>query len=115
FDPRALTEVLCSRVTTLTLGRAAPLGPEEPTILATGGFGAGPALVAEHIRPAAPLRVRASPWSTGDGLRHGLERGGSLSAGMDEFYGRNMPDRAWDEPEFVSASQLYARRARIVD
>ncbi len=34
---------------------------------------------------------------------------------MDEFYGRNMPDAAWDESEFVSASQLYGRYARIFD
>jgi succinate dehydrogenase/fumarate reductase flavoprotein subunit len=35
---------------------------------------------------------------------------------MDEFYGRNMPDRPWSDAELVSASQLYARRAmRIVD
>jgi succinate dehydrogenase/fumarate reductase flavoprotein subunit len=34
---------------------------------------------------------------------------------MDEFYGRNMPDAAWDESEFVSASQLYGQYARIFD
>ena len=36
--------------------------------------------------------LRATPWSTGDGLRLGLEAGGAAVApGMDEFYGRNMP------------------------
>ncbi|HEY5294567.1 MAG TPA: FAD-binding protein, partial [Gaiellaceae bacterium] len=38
-----------------------------------------------------------------------------LTAGLDEFYGRNMPDAAWDETEFVSLSQLYAKFARIFD
>ena len=35
----------------------------EPTILATGGFQGDSALVEEHIRPDAPLRLRANPWS----------------------------------------------------
>jgi len=34
---------------------------------------------------------------------------------MNEFYGRNMPDTAWDETEFVSLSQLYAQYARTFD
>jgi hypothetical protein len=34
---------------------------------------------------------------------------------MDEFYGRNMPDAAWDETQLVSSSQLYGRYARIFD
>src|SRR5262249_15282033 len=54
-------------------------------------------------------------WSTGDGLVHGLERGAALSTGMAEFYGRNMSDTPWTEPEYVAAAQLYARRARIFD
>jgi fumarate reductase flavoprotein subunit len=115
FDPRGLTDALVSRVGTLKLAESAPLGTGEPTVLATGGFGGSPELVARHIRPAAPLRLRANPWSTGDGLEHALEGGGAVSGGMDEFYGRNMPDTPWTEPEFVSASQLYARRARIFD
>jgi succinate dehydrogenase/fumarate reductase flavoprotein subunit len=114
-DPRGLTESLVSRVGTLRLGERAPLGTEEPTVLTTGGFGGSPALVERYIAPAAPLRLRANPWSTGDGLEHALERGGGPSAGMDEFYGRNMPDTPWTEPEFVAASQLYAGRARIFD
>ena len=85
------------------------------TVLATGGFGGSPELVAEHIRPSVPLRLRANPWSAGDGLRHGLERGAATSAGLAEFYGRNMPDTAWGEDEFVSASQLYAGHVRIFD
>jgi succinate dehydrogenase/fumarate reductase flavoprotein subunit len=115
FETRGLTDSLVSRVGTLKLGECAPLGTAEPTVLATGGFGGSPELVGRHLRPAAPLRLRANPWSTGDGLEHALERGAELSAGMDEFYGRNMPDTPWSEPEFVSASQLYAGRARIFD
>jgi succinate dehydrogenase/fumarate reductase flavoprotein subunit len=115
FDPRGLTDALVSRVGTLKLGERAPLGTGEPTVLATGGFGGSPELVERHVRPAAPLRLRANPWSTGDGLEHALEHGGAPSAGLDEFYGRNMPDTPWTEAEFVSASQLYARRARIFD
>jgi succinate dehydrogenase/fumarate reductase flavoprotein subunit len=115
FDTRGLTDALVSRVHMLKLGTAAPLGVDEPVVLATGGFGGSPELVSRHIAPAAPLRLRANPWSTGDGLEHALARGAALSAGTAEFYGRNMPDTPWSEAEFVSASQLYARHARIFD
>src|SRR5207302_6490736 len=47
--------------------------------------------------------------------RAGLERGASLSAGMDEFYGRNMPDADFSEREFVPLAQLYGRFARVYD
>ncbi len=115
FDTRGLTASLCSHIDTLELGSAAPFGDEEPVVLATGGFGGSAELVAQYVEPAAPLRLRANPWSAGDGLRHGLARGAATSAGMAEFYGRNMPDTAWGEDEFVSAAQLYAPHARIFD
>jgi hypothetical protein len=89
--------------------------PDGPVILATGGFAASDELVAEHIAPAAPLRLRASSWSTGDGLRAGLAHGGGLTNALDEFYGRNMPDAPWDESQLVSLSQLYGRFARTFD
>src|SRR5207237_10302440 len=65
------------------------------------------------IRPAEPLRLRANPWSEGDGLRLAVERGAGLSAGMDEFYGRNMPDAEFTEADFVPKAQLYGRFARV--
>jgi fumarate reductase flavoprotein subunit len=118
FDPRGLTEALLAALpsNTVLLGTEAPLGRSgEATILATGGFAASGELVERHIAPAAPLRLRASPWSTGDGLRLGLELGAGLSDGMGEFYGRNMPDAPWDEAGFVTQAQLYACVARVFD
>jgi len=88
---------------------------DDAVILCTGGFAASSDLVTRYIRPAASLRLRASPWSEGDGLCFALDRGASLTPGMDEFYGRNMPDAPWDETQLVSSSQLYARFARIFD
>ena len=114
FDPRELTDALVRAAGDVRLGKAVPEGV-EPLLLATGGFQGSVELVAEHIRPAAPLPLRANSWSVGDGLRLGLERGGSLSAGMDEFYGRNMPDAPFGEADFVPAAQLYAAQARVVD
>jgi fumarate reductase flavoprotein subunit len=111
FDPRGLTDALVRAAGDVRLGETTP----EPQILATGGFQGSRDLVAKHIAPAAPLPLRANPWSAGDGLRLGLERGGSLSAGMDEFYGRNMPDAPFGEADFVPAAQLYAARARVVN
>ena len=110
FDPRGLTELL-SRDVRLGVSEI----PDGPVILATGGFAASDELVAEHIAPAAPLRLRASPWSTGDGLRVGVALGGALTNALDEFYGRNMPDAPWDETQLVSMSQLYGRFARTFD
>jgi hypothetical protein len=111
FDAHALTDLLVRAAGDVRLGETT----SEPQIVATGGFQGSRKLVAEHIAPAAPLPLRANPWSAGDGLRLGLERGGSLSAGMDEFYGRNMPDAPFGEADFVPAAQLYAARARVVN
>jgi len=61
--------------------------------------------------------LRAAPWSTGDGLRLGLEAGGTASAGLDQFYGRNMPapPARVGERDFVGLAQLYARHARVTN
>jgi succinate dehydrogenase/fumarate reductase flavoprotein subunit len=110
FDPRGLSEALAGDV---ELGADGCV--EGATILATGGFAASSDLVTRYVSPAASLRLRASPWSEGDGLCFALDRGATLSAGMSEFYGRNMPDASWDETQLVSVSQLYGRFARIYD
>ncbi|HST17171.1 MAG TPA: FAD-binding protein [Gaiellaceae bacterium] len=113
FDPRALSALLARNA---DIRYSAPAGDvHEPLVLCTGGFSASTELVGRYVRPAAPLRLRGNPWSLGDGLRIGLDRGGALSRGMDEFYGRNMPDAPWSESELVALSQLYARHARIFD
>ena len=110
FEPRGLAAALAGDV---ELGADGCDG--EATILCTGGFAASSDLVTRYIAPAASLRLRAGPWSEGDGLCHALDRGGALTGGMDEFYGRNMPDAPWDETQLVSLSQLYGRFARIFD
>lgn len=115
FDPAGLAEALVRAAggvtcpsTTTDIGRG-----HTCSILATGGFQGDAALVAKHIRPARPLRLRANPWSAGDGLAHALARGAATSAGMDEFYGRNMPDADFTDADFVSQAQLYGRYARV--
>jgi fumarate reductase flavoprotein subunit len=113
FDPRGLTDALVRAAGEIRLGEALPAEVDEPLVLATGGFQGSPELVERHVRPAAPLRLRANRWSGGDGLRLGLERGGTATAGMDEFYGRNMPDAPFSEAQFVPLAQLYGRFARV--
>ena len=113
FDPRGLTGALVRAAGEIRLGDALPAGVEGPLVLATGGFQGSPELVERYVRPAAPLRLRANRWSEGDGLRVGLERGAATTAGMDEFYGRNMPDAPFDEAQFVPLAQLYGRFARV--
>jgi succinate dehydrogenase/fumarate reductase flavoprotein subunit len=109
FDPRGLTETLVRAADDVRLEQTTI----EPTILATGGFQGDAALVDEYVRPAGRLRLRANSFSTGDGLRLARARGAQLSAGMDEFYGRNMPDADFTEEQFVPLAQLYGRYARV--
>jgi succinate dehydrogenase/fumarate reductase flavoprotein subunit len=113
FDPQVLTKALAARAGKIELGIDGCSG--ETTVICTGGFAASSDLVTRYIAPAAVLRLRASPWSEGDGLAHALDRGAALSEGMAEFYGRNMPDTPWDERQFVTLSQLYGRFARVFD
>jgi succinate dehydrogenase/fumarate reductase flavoprotein subunit len=102
FDPKQLVE---------TLARDVRLGETttEPTILATGGF---PVRLARE----KGLLLRANPWSEGDGLDLAVGRGAATVGDLDEFYGRNMPDvDELAEGDFVTASQLYAQYALVVD
>jgi fumarate reductase flavoprotein subunit len=124
FDPDGLTAVLARAAGEIRVGQTwsdltsqsdltSWSGQTNPFILATGGFQGSPELVNRHIAPAGPLRLRANRWSEGDGLRIGLAHGAALSAGMEEFYGRNMPDSDFTEADFVPKAQLYGRFARV--
>ena len=117
FDVRSLTDTLVRRAGDVRLRQPLERLPRElPVVLATGGFHANRDLVAEHISEQ-PLLVRGNRWSTGDGLLLALEEGASLSAGMDQFYGRAMPVSSEEFPEsgFRPLAQLYARHARVED
>jgi succinate dehydrogenase/fumarate reductase flavoprotein subunit len=115
FDPRGLTEALAQRAWDLRLLQPLTEVPDSPTILATGGFQGSPGLVRAYITTEAPnLVLRANPWSVGDGLRLGLGHGAEASAGMGEFYGRNLAAAPQIAPEqFVPLAQVYARHARV--
>jgi succinate dehydrogenase/fumarate reductase flavoprotein subunit len=118
FDTEGLTDALLRAAGGVRFGQSgtdAGTGTGDPLVLATGGFQGDDGLVQRYVRPAGPLRLRANPWSAGDGLRLGLERGAALSAGLDEFYGRNMADVDFDESGFVPLAQVYGRHVRIVN
>src|SRR5215204_7132089 len=86
----------------------------DAVILASGGFAANPELVGRYIvTGAGRMRLRAHPWSTGDGFLAALAAGARASAGLDEFYGRNLPAPPAHFPpsRFVEVSQLYGRYA----
>jgi fumarate reductase flavoprotein subunit len=90
----------------------------DAVILASGGFAANPDLVQRHIiRGQGTMRLRAHPWSTGDGFLVALEAGALASTGLDEFYGRNLPAPPADFPpeQFVEVSQLYGRYAVAIN
>jgi fumarate reductase flavoprotein subunit len=120
FDPRTLTDALLAAAGgRVRLGEPLAAVPEDvPVVLATGGFQADRDLVRRHITAEADrLLLRATPWSTGDGLRLGLEAGARTSAGLDEFYGRNMPapPARIGERDFIPLAQLYARHATVAN
>ena len=90
----------------------------DAVILASGGFAGDPELVGRYIigGPGRML-VRAHPRSTGDGFRAALQKGALASAGLDEFYGRNLPASPAEFPpeRFVEVSQLYGRYAVAIN
>lgn len=117
FDTRGLTDALVARAGEIRFGdplRSLVDGP--PVLLATGGFQGNVELVRRYITPESDhVALRANRWSAGDGLMLGLEAGGALTEGMDEFYGRNLPapPARIPEPGFVSLAQLYAHHATV--
>jgi succinate dehydrogenase/fumarate reductase flavoprotein subunit len=116
FDPPGLTGALAALAGEIRLDEPLEDVPEgAPVVLATGGFQGDRALVREHVTPEADaLVLRANPWSAGDGLRLALGRGASLSAGLDEFYGRNLAAAPQITPaDYVPLAQVYARHATV--
>ena len=118
FDPEGLTEALARAAGDIRLGEPLrELPADVPVILATGGFHANRELVRRHVTPYADdVLVRGNPWSTGDGLRLALDRGATLTGGMDEFWGRTMPapPARVSPQDFRTLGQSYARHARVV-
>jgi FAD binding domain-containing protein len=110
FDPAPLTEALVRAAGDVSLGRPLTALSEEPVVLATGGFAA-------RLAREQGLPLRAAPWGEGDGLRLARARGAALAGDLEEFYGRALPapPARVTEPDFVRASQLYGRFARVVD
>jgi len=90
----------------------------DAVILASGGFAGDPELVGRYIigGPGRML-VRAHPRSTGGGFRAARRMGALASAGLDEFYGRNLPAPPAEFPpeRFVEVSQLYGRYAVAIN
>lgn len=116
FDPKGLTETLARRAGDVRLLEPLAELPEDvPVVLATGGFQGSTELVRGFITSeASNLFLRANPWSTGDGLRLARQAGAGESAGLDEFYGRNLAAAPHISAEdFVPLAQVYARHARV--
>jgi fumarate reductase flavoprotein subunit len=109
FDPAALTETLVRAFDddSLRLSQRGQTPLKEADILSTGGF---PVRMARE----RGLRLRANPWSDGDGLDLATERGAETSGDLDEFYGRALPAGVDVAPEdYVRLSQLYGRFAEV--
>ena len=90
----------------------------DAVILASGGFAGNPELVGRYItRGEGMMRLRAHPWSTGECFLAALEARALASAGLNEFYGRNLPapPASFSPEEFVEVSQLYGRYAVAIN
>ena len=88
------------------------------TLLATGGFGGDPDLRAELIHPLArTLPLRANRNSTGDGLRLGLDAGGTFVGHDAGFYGHLIPSHvAYREPhEFIALTFYHSEHGLLVN
>jgi succinate dehydrogenase/fumarate reductase flavoprotein subunit len=88
------------------------------TLLATGGFGGNPELLAEHIHPQARnIPLRANPYSTGDGLRLGLSAGAILGHANAGFYGHVIPSQIpFEDPdEFVTLSFYHSEHSVLLN
>jgi fumarate reductase flavoprotein subunit len=106
------------RVTGVQVSCSGETHVADAVILASGGFAGDPEMVGRHIIGGpGRMRVRAHPRSTGDGFRAALQKGALASAGLEEFYGRNLPAPPADFPpeRFVEVSQLYGRYAVAVN
>src|SRR5919197_1291682 len=118
FDVEGLTAALtqaAGAVRTLAALRQRP-HDGTPVVLATGGFAASRAMLARHVTPEAEhVLIRTAPGATGDGLRLGLDAGGTLGPGLDQVYARLMPAAHVPSSDFVSAAQLYARAAVVTN
>jgi fumarate reductase flavoprotein subunit len=118
LDPAATVDALARAAAEITLGRPLREVPRDTAVvLATGGFQGNRELLRRYVTPeASSLRLRANPWSTGDGLRLGLDAGASLTNGLDEFFGRNLaaaPQISADR--FIELVQLYGRFAKVTN
>jgi len=116
FEPKRLTDLLAGLAGDIRLSEPlAELPDGVPVVLATGGFQGDAGLVRDHVTPEAQhLVLRANPWSSGDGLRLAREAGAAESAGLDQFYGRNLAAAPQIAPEdFVPLAQVYAKHARV--
>jgi succinate dehydrogenase/fumarate reductase flavoprotein subunit len=84
--------------------------PADAVVLATGGFQGNAELVTRYVvRDATHLALRASPWSTGDGLLAAIDIGAAHSPGLDKFYGHALcavPERE-AAADFRALSQFY--------
>jgi succinate dehydrogenase/fumarate reductase flavoprotein subunit len=113
-----LLEDTPGRVTGVRVSSSRETYAADAVILASGGFAGDPEMVGRHIIGGpGRMRVRAHPRSTGDGFRAALQKGALASAGLDEFYGRNLPAPPANFPpeRFVEVSQLYGRYAVAVN
>jgi succinate dehydrogenase/fumarate reductase flavoprotein subunit len=118
FDTPGLTEALARRAGDVRLGEPVrELRNSVPVVLATGGFQGDRELLRRFVTPEADeLVLRANPWSSGDGLRLGLEAGAETTAGMGEFWGRNLAAAPEISPaSFRPLSLTFARFATVLN
>jgi succinate dehydrogenase/fumarate reductase flavoprotein subunit len=92
--------------------------PSRSVVLATGGFQGDAELMARHVSEWADRALlRASPSSTGDGLRMALDAGASTSRGLNAVYAHVMPklEKVLDPGGFRALTQFYVEECMLLN
>ncbi|KAF5005067.1 hypothetical protein FDECE_8483 [Fusarium decemcellulare] len=92
----------------------------KAVIIATGGFQGSPQLVEQHIGKGADnIFTRSNPYSTGDGLKLGMQAGAGTSRGLSTFYGHLLPSplqrRDVDPSHFIHLAQFQSGYSMLVN
>lgn len=88
------------------------------TLLATGGFQADPALLADKVHPQAPrMQLRSNPHSDGAGYRLAVAAGAATGEDQAGFYGHLVPTGIpfADPADFVDLSLYYSEHALLLN
>jgi succinate dehydrogenase/fumarate reductase flavoprotein subunit len=87
------------------------------TLLATGGFQGDPGMRGRYVPGGSDMLLRASPASTGDGLRFALAAGAAEAGDMSAFYGHLIasPQASFEASDFHRLALQYSAEGVVLN